>query len=66
MQIEQEKHTVIVESKPTQSQKIFTYRETGIRIGKGKHGPVDLIIVDGNLRALKRISKASINSAKRI
>ena len=45
---------------------IFKYWDTGVKIGKGKNGPVDLILVGNNqLRALKRITKASIQSQKR-
>lgn len=35
-------------------------------IGQGKFGPVDLIIYDGKLRALKKIKKESIDQPKRI
>jgi serine/threonine protein kinase len=37
-----------------------------VNIGKGKFGPVDLIIVNNELRALKRINKVSIDNPKRI
>ncbi len=37
-----------------------------MNIGKGKFGPVDLIIVNKELRALKRISKSIIEQGKRI
>jgi hypothetical protein len=35
-------------------------------LGKGKFGTVDLIIVDGKLRALKRIKKLSLDLQKHI
>ena len=33
-----------------------------VNIGKGKYGPVDLIIVNNQLMALKRIRKDSITN----
>jgi len=38
----------------------------GVKIGQGKFGPIELIIYKGELHALKRIPKASIDKAKRI
>lgn len=61
--------------------KEFTYFDPQVNIGKGKHGPIDLIIVkhqlgwlvppepgkpSSELRALKRISKLSCDNPKRI
>ena len=42
------------------------YKDPRITLGQGKFGPVDLIIVDGQLRALKKIQKHSIDDSKRI
>lgn len=46
--------------------KEYIYADPGVNIGKGKYGPVDLIIVNGKLLALKRIRKDSITNQKRI
>lgn len=46
--------------------KEYIYSDPNVNIGKGKYGPVDLIIVGGKLRALKRIKKDSITNQKRI
>ena len=42
------------------------YSLPGVKIGQGKFGPIDLVIFKGDLCALKRIPKASIDKAKRI
>jgi hypothetical protein len=42
--------------------KEYIYADPVVNIGKGKYGPVDLIIVGGSLRALKRIRKDSITN----
>lgn len=47
-------------------QKEVKYKVPGVKIGQGKYGPIDLIIYKGELHALKRIPKASIDRAKRI
>jgi hypothetical protein len=39
---------------------------TGVTIAEGKWGPIQLIIWQDDLRALKRISKESLNNDKRI
>ena len=39
---------------------------TKVKIGEGKHGPVELIIYKDDLFALKKISKADIDKPKRI
>ena len=46
--------------------KEVTYSIPNVKIGQGKFGPIDLIIYRGELHALKRIPKASIDKAKRI
>lgn len=38
----------------------------GVKIGQGKFGPIDLVIYQSQLCALKRIPKATIDKAKRI
>ncbi len=48
------------------SQREFIYKDPGVNIGKGKFGPVDLIIVKNELCALKKISKISIDNPKRL
>ena len=45
---------------------MFKYFDPRITLGKGKNGPVDLIIVNNKFYALKRISKISIDNSKRI
>ena len=42
------------------------YKDPSVKIGTGKFGPVDLIIYEEELRALKRIAKTSIDNEKRI
>lgn len=42
------------------------YQKPGVVVGNGKFGPIDLIIYNKELCALKRIPKASIDKAKRI
>lgn len=42
------------------------YKDPNVNIGKGKFGPVDLIIVDNELRALKKVAKISIDNPKRL
>ena len=37
-----------------------------MKIGQGKFGPIELVIYNNDLCALKRIPKASIDKAKRI
>jgi len=37
-----------------------------VKIGQGKFGPIELIIYQNELCALKRIPKGSIDKAKRI
>lgn len=38
----------------------------GVKIGQGKFGPIELCLYRGELCALKRIPKNSIDKAKRI
>ena len=47
-------------------QKEFLYYDPGVKIGNGKFGPVNLIIVYGKLYALKIIPKETIDKPKRI
>lgn len=56
----------LVQHKDLPAKKEFRYKDPQINLGKGKFGPVDLIIVDGQLRALKKIKKCSIDDSKRI
>lgn len=46
--------------------KEVSYCIPNVKIGQGKFGPIDLIIYKGELHALKRIPKESIDKAKRI
>jgi serine/threonine protein kinase len=47
-------------------QKEFKYIDPKIELGKGKYGPVNLIIVDDDFYALKKVSKDTINNPKRV
>ena len=47
-------------------EKEFTYADPGVKIGNGKYGPVNLIIHNKTLYALKIIPKTSIDKPKRI
>lgn len=47
-------------------QKEFRYSDPGVKIGSGKFGPVNLIIHEGKLYALKVIPKSTIDKPKRI
>jgi len=48
-------------------QENVVYSDTGILLGTGKYGPVQLVVADyKHLRAVKRICKKSIDSKKRI
>jgi hypothetical protein len=46
--------------------KEFKYVDLNTVIGKGKYGPVNLIMVDEQLFALKKIAKSSIDNPKRV
>ena len=46
--------------------KEILYKNPKVKIGKGKLGPVDLIICNDNLFALKRVPKREIDKPKRI
>lgn len=46
--------------------KEFVYSDPGVKIGNGKFGPVNLIIHNGKLYALKTIAKTTIDKTKRI
>lgn len=52
---------------PVSKLPVFRYWDPKVCLSRGKHGPVDLILTGpGQLRALKRISKASIDGPKRL
>lgn len=51
---------------PVPKEKEFIYSDPGVKIGNGKYGPVNLIIHDKKLWALKIIPKLSIDKPKRI
>ena len=64
-------HTPIDEETKDQSatnasKKQFLYSNPNVQIGLGKYGPVNLIIHEGQLFALKIIPKTSIDKPKRI
>ena len=46
--------------------KVIKYRETKQVLGHGKNGPVELIIYNQNLYAMKKISKKTLDNAKKI
>ena len=46
--------------------KKIVYKDPKVKIGHGKFGPVDLIIYQDDLYALKRIPKTAIDKPKRI
>ena len=46
--------------------KEFIYADTGVKIGNGKYGPVNLIIHEKQLFALKIIPKETVDKTKRI
>lgn len=50
------------------AQKVVSYSRTGLVLGQGKYGPVELIVYekDHGFYALKSIPKASIDKRKRI
>jgi serine/threonine protein kinase len=52
--------------KESQKRKEFKYIDLGIVIGKGKYGPVSLIMIEEQLYALKKITKTSIDNPKRV
>jgi hypothetical protein len=55
--------------KPAEKEKLdkeIVYKDPKVKIGNGKLGPVDLIIIRDELFALKRIPKAAIDKDKRI
>lgn len=52
--------------KQSLNKKEICYSDLDTVIGKGKYGPVNLIIIDEELFALKKISKASIDNPKRV
>ena len=50
---------------PVNAVKEFKYCDPGVKIGNGKYGPVNLIIHEGKLFALKIIPKPTIDKPKR-
>lgn len=46
--------------------KTFVYKNPKVKIGQGKLGPVDLIIHNGDLFAMKKVPKKQIDKPKRI
>ena len=54
------------ESSIKELKKEFVYKNPNVKIGNGKLGPVELIIVQNELYALKRIRKKAIDKPKRI
>ena len=52
--------------KGTNVKKEFIYKSPNIKIGNGKLGPIELIIHNNDLYALKRVRKISIVNPKRI
>jgi len=46
--------------------KEFIYKNPNVKIGNGKLGPVELIIVNNELFALKKVRKTAIDKPKRI
>ena len=54
------------ESSVKELKKEFIYKNPNVKIGNGKLGPVELIIVNNELMALKRIRKMAIDKPKRI
>ncbi len=42
------------------------YSLPNVKIGQGKYGPIELVIYNSELCALKRIPKSTIDKAKRI
>jgi hypothetical protein len=46
--------------------KEYIYKDPNVKIGNGKLGPVELIIVKDKLYALKRVRKIAIDKPKRI
>ena len=54
------------QSPETFKAKEFIYADPGVKIGNGKYGPVNLIIHEKQLFALKVIPKETIDKTKRI
>ena len=61
--VDEEETKVVV---PPVKEKEFIYADPGVKIGNGKFGPVNLIIYNKALYALKVIPKTSIDKPKRI
>ena len=66
-QAQHEEETKKESAKPQEvQQKEFFYKDPGVKIGNGKFGPVNLIIVNSKLCALKIVPKTTIDKTKRI
>lgn len=52
--------------KEEEGEKVVMYKDPKVKIGTGKYGPVDLIIYNEKLHAVKRIPKSTVDSAKRV
>ncbi len=53
-------------TKPTLSHKVIEYQRPGVKIANGKYGPIELIIYQKEIYALKRVQKQMINHPKKI
>ena len=51
---------------PNCSLKNITYFNPNVKIGEGKFGPIELIIYNNEIWALKRIPKSTIDKIKRL
>lgn len=49
-----------------ETKKAFTYAETKFQLGTGKYGTVELVLINKECYALKKIQKANIDSFKRV
>lgn len=56
----------MLKKSPSIVKKEILYRDPKIKIGNGKLGPIELIIYNEELFALKRIPKRTIDKLKRI
>ena len=54
------------EAKQEETKKEIVYQVTGVKIGTGKLGQVELIVYKNDLHALKKIPKIAIDKPKRI
>lgn len=56
----------IVKEDEVYMQKVIEYKNPGVKLGHGKYHAIELIIYKGDLYALKKIPKATIDKQKRI